>query len=67
MMSQRPIIDAGPSLNFLSINKERLLIGVLGPLSVPETVQAEVMRKSQEDARFRSAATVWRKLAPRWL
>jgi hypothetical protein len=30
-MSQRPIIDAGPSLNFLSINKERLLIGVLGP------------------------------------
>ncbi|MCW2642946.1 MAG: hypothetical protein JWP76_5252 [Dactylosporangium sp.] len=66
-MSQRPIIDAGPSLNFLSINKERLLIGVLGPLSVPETVQAEVMRKSQEDARFRSAATVWRKLAPRWL
>jgi hypothetical protein len=66
-MSQRPIIDAGPSLNFLSINKERLLIGVLGPLSVPETVEVEVLRKSREDARFRSAATVWRKLAPRWL
>jgi hypothetical protein len=32
-MSHRPIIDAGPGLNFLSINKERLLIGVLGPLS----------------------------------
>jgi hypothetical protein len=66
-MSQRPIIDAGPRLNFLSINKERLLIGVLGPLSVPETVEVEVLRKSREDARFRSAATVWRKLAPRWL
>src|SRR5262249_3988324 len=66
-MSHRPIIDAGPSLNFLSINKERLLIGVLGPLSAPETVQAEVLRKSREDERFRAAATVWRKLAPRWI
>jgi hypothetical protein len=25
-MSVRPIIDAGPALNFLSINKKRLLI-----------------------------------------
>jgi hypothetical protein len=30
-MSVRPIIDAGPCLNFLSVNKERLLIAVLGP------------------------------------
>jgi hypothetical protein len=37
-MSIRPIIDAGPGLNFLSTNKERLLIGVLGPFSAPETV-----------------------------
>lgn len=66
-MNERPIIDAGPSLNFLSINRERLLIGVLGPLSVPETVQVEVLRKSREDSRFSSAATVWRKLTPRWL
>ncbi len=29
-MSHRPIIDAGPALNFFSINKERLLIEVLG-------------------------------------
>ena len=29
-MSQRPIIDASPSLNFLSINKERLLIATVG-------------------------------------
>jgi len=41
-MSHRPIIDAGPGLNFFSINKERLLIGVLGQLSAPETVQEEV-------------------------
>ncbi|HZN20469.1 MAG TPA: hypothetical protein VFB84_20100 [Micromonosporaceae bacterium] len=66
-MSHRPIIDAGPSLNFLSINKERLLVGVLGPLSAPEIVQAEVLRKSREDERFRAAATAWRKLAPRWI
>ncbi|GIG85079.1 PIN domain-containing protein [Plantactinospora endophytica] len=66
-MSRRPVIDAGPSLNFFSINKERLLISVLGPLSAPETVRAEVLRKSREDVRFRSAATVWRKLTPRWL
>jgi hypothetical protein len=28
-VSARPIIDAGPGLNFLSANKERLLIAVL--------------------------------------
>jgi hypothetical protein len=57
-MSVRLIIDAGPGLNFLSINKERLLIAVLGPLSAPETVQDEVLRKSGQDDRFRAAATV---------
>ncbi len=66
-MSVRPIIDAGPGLNFLSINKERLLIAVLGPFSAPETVQAEVLRKSQQDDRFRAAATVWRKLTVNWI
>lgn len=66
-MSVRPIIDAGPSLNFLSVNKERLLISVLGPLSAPETVQDEVLRKSAQDVRFRAAATVWRRLTPRWI
>jgi hypothetical protein len=64
-MTVRPIIDAGPGLNFLSIHKERLLIAVLGPFSAPETVQSEVLRKSQHDERFRAAATVWRKLATR--
>lgn len=66
-MTVRPIIDAGPGLNFLSINKERLLIAVLGPLSAPETVRDEVLRKSREDDRFRAAATVWRKLTGRWI
>jgi len=66
-MSRRPIIDAGPGLNFLSINKERLLIGTLGALSAPETVQEEVFRKSRQDERFRNAEAVWRKLTPRWM
>lgn len=66
-MTVRPIIDAGPGLNFLSINRERLLIAVLGPLSAPETVQGEVLRKAQQDDRFRAAATVWRKLTPTWI
>lgn len=66
-MNRPPIIDAGPSLNFFSINKERLLIGTLGQLSAPETVQNEVFRKSRRDERFRAAATVWRKLTPTWL
>ena len=66
-MSARPILDAGPGLNFLSANKERLLIAVLGPLRAPETVQDEVLRKSVQDTRFRAAATIWRKLTPRWI
>ncbi len=66
-MSHRPIIDAGPGLNFFSINKERLLIEVLGKLSAPEIVREEVLRKSRQDERFRAAGTVWRKLTPTWL
>lgn len=66
-MSDRPIIDAGPGLNFFSINQERLLIEVLGPLSAPETVQDEVLRKAGQDPRFAAAAVVWKKLPPRWL
>jgi hypothetical protein len=42
-MSVRPIIDADPGLNFISVNKERLLIAVLGSLSAPKTVQDEVL------------------------
>lgn len=66
-MSHRPVIDAGPSLNFLSINKAALLIDVLGPLSAPETVQDEVLRKSRQDHRFRAAERAWRMLIPTWI
>lgn len=66
-MNVRPIIDAGPGLNFLSIHKERLLIATIGPFSAPESVQGEVLRKSRQDERFRAAATVWRKLTTRWI
>lgn len=66
-MSHRPIIDAGPGLNFLSINQERLLIRVLGKLSAPETVQSEVLSKARQDERFRVAEGIWRKLTPNWV
>ncbi|GAA1119965.1 PIN domain-containing protein [Nocardiopsis metallicus] len=66
-MSHRPIIDAGPGLNFLSINQERLLIRVLGKLSAPETVQSEVFSKARQDERFRVAEGIWRKLTPNWM
>lgn len=66
-MSQRPVIDAGPALNFLSINKERLLIATMGKLSAPEAVQTEVFRKAGQDARFRRAEVTWRKLTPTYI
>jgi hypothetical protein len=66
-MSHRSIIDAGPALNFLSINKERLLISVVGGLSAPETVENEVLRKARSDERLTQAGAVWKKLVPRWL
>lgn len=66
-MSTRPIIDAGPALNFFCVNKERLLLSVLGPISVPETVEQEVLRKARNDDRFRPAQAVWRKVTPRWV
>jgi predicted nucleic acid-binding protein len=66
-MTQRPIIDAGPGLNFLSINKERLLIAMLGQLSAPAAVEVEVLRKAAQDQRFRPAAATWKKLTPTWI
>jgi hypothetical protein len=63
----RPVIDAGPALNFFSINRERLLLGTLGPISAPETVRDEVLRKAAADPRFRSAERVWNKLPEKYL
>lgn len=67
MSPRRTIMDAGPGLNFLSINKERLLFSVLGALSVPEIVEEEILRKSRRDQRFAVAERVWKKLSPRWV
>jgi hypothetical protein len=53
-MSVRPIIDAGPSLNFLSINKERLLIAILGPFSAPELFRAKCCRARSRGGRVRA-------------
>ena len=64
-MSHRPIMDAGPGINFLSLNKERLLFGTLGPLCVPEAVEGEILRKARQDQRFASAERVWKKLPER--
>jgi hypothetical protein len=58
-MSGKVIVDAGPALNFLSINKERLLLSVTGPISAPKIVAKEVQRKARHDSRFRAALAVW--------
>lgn len=61
MSLRRTIMDAGPGLNFFSINKQRLLFSVLGALSVPEIVEEE----SRRDERFAAAERVWKRLPPR--
>ncbi|MBT2272189.1 hypothetical protein [Rhodococcus qingshengii] len=68
-MTVRPIIDAGPALNFLAINKERLLLSTTGPISTPETVRNEVIRRSRsrKDRRFPQVERVWNKIPSRLL
>ena len=66
-MSPRPIIDAGPALNFLAINRERILTGVAGRISTPETVESEVLEKARRDPRFRTVTGVWAKMRPSWI
>lgn len=66
-MTHRPIMDAGPGLNFLSINQERLLLEVTGLLAVPETVEQEILRKARRDQRFRAASHVWAKITPHYV
>lgn len=66
-MSNRPIMDAGPGLNFLSIHRERLLFSVLGPLSIPEVVRDEILGKSRSDTRFVAAEPTLKKLPERLL
>lgn len=53
----RPIIDAGPALNFLAANQINLVIKSMGgPLSTPETVAKEILQKSRTDSLFDRAA-----------
>lgn len=66
-MTSLPIMDAGPGLNFFSLNQERMLFEALGPLCVPETVHAEMIRKAGSDARFAPTQTVLGKLPGRLL
>ena len=66
-MSHRPIMDAGPGLNFFSLNKERLLFATLGPLAVPEIVEQEIVRKAGQDQRFEAAGRVLGKIPSRLL
>lgn len=62
-MSPPFIIDAGPALNFFATNQERVLLGVVGRVNMPETVQVEVLNKARSDRRFTAAATVLGKLS----
>lgn len=55
-------MDAGPGLNFFSLNQERLLFASIGAISIPECVQDEITRKSQIDQRFSAAEHVIRKV-----
>lgn len=66
-MTQRPIMDAGPGLNFFSLQQERLLFSMLGALCIPEAVETEIRRRARQDRRFTAADAVLRKLPERLL
>lgn len=66
-MNHRPVMDAGPALNFFSLNRERLLFGTVGPLAIPEVVAEEIQRKARQDQRFHASARVLHKVPPRLL
>lgn len=66
-MSQRPIMDAGPGINFFSLNKERLLFATVGPLAIPEVVEQEIRRKARQEHRFSAAERVLGKVPERLL
>lgn len=66
-MSHRPIMDAGPGINFFSLNRERLLFSAVGPLSIPEIVEQEILRKARQEERFAAAERVIKKVPERLL
>ncbi|SNU00477.1 hypothetical protein SAMN06298212_1027 [Ruaniaceae bacterium KH17] len=60
-------MDAGPGINFFSINKERLLFATIGAIAIPEAVETEIMRKARQDQRFVAAERVLKKVPPHLL
>lgn len=66
-MTQRPIMDAGPGINFFSVHRERLLFAELGPIAIPEIVETEIRRKSRQDQRFAAAERALGKIPERLL
>ncbi|MDO5511641.1 MAG: hypothetical protein Q4F73_02775 [Corynebacterium sp.] len=55
-------MDAGPGLTFFSARQERLLFQIVGPVSIPEIVRAEIAGKARRDSRFHPASTVMGRL-----
>ena len=49
------------------LHRERLLTGVVGRISTPETVESEVLEKAKRDPRFRRVTGVWAKMRPDWI
>jgi len=66
-MTSRPIMDAGPGLNFFSLNKERLLFATLGAMAMPEIVHNEIRKKALQEPRFAPAGRVLAKLPEKFL
>lgn len=64
-MTTRPIVDAGPALNFFAAGQHRLFFQCMGGVSVPETVRDEVLGKAARDGRFQHAQRVVSKLPER--
>lgn len=65
-MTPRPIMDAGPGLNFFASHSERLLFGTLGALCIPETVEQEI-RQMARQSRFDPAGRVMSRLTAKYL
>lgn len=61
-MTPPVILDAGPSLTFFAANQERLLIDVVGYLTMPKVVHDDIEGKAVGDSRFSHAAAVLRRL-----
>ena len=64
-MSHRPIIDAGPGLNFFSSTRNASSSAHSDHCAHKRRCANEIIRKSRQDSRFAAANTVWAKLPER--